>query len=202
MSDGPQGHGWWHASDGKWYPPEQHPQYRPPLPPPTAPPGMVAGVAHADFGSRLGAYLIDVLLYGLITLIPVLVGVLLLISEFTDCVTVVGSDELLCPPGTPSVGIVILAIAILSLSWLPGAIHYVRSLARTGQTWGRRATNIKVVRRDTGAVPGLGAALGRSLFAYVFSGSFLWLGYLWMLWDDNQQTWHDKVAGTIVIRTR
>ncbi|MCX7619639.1 MAG: hypothetical protein N2037_02200 [Acidimicrobiales bacterium] len=27
MSDTPQGHGWWQASDGKWYPPEQHPDY-------------------------------------------------------------------------------------------------------------------------------------------------------------------------------
>lgn len=38
MSDVSQGPGWWIASDGKWYPPEQHPDYRPP-PPPTAPGG-------------------------------------------------------------------------------------------------------------------------------------------------------------------
>src|SRR3954464_9785700 len=25
MSDATQGPGWWQASDGKWYPPEQHP---------------------------------------------------------------------------------------------------------------------------------------------------------------------------------
>lgn len=25
MSDTPQGDGWWQASDGRWYPPEQHP---------------------------------------------------------------------------------------------------------------------------------------------------------------------------------
>jgi hypothetical protein len=35
MSDTPRGSDWWRASDGKWYPPEQHPQYRPPPPPPT-----------------------------------------------------------------------------------------------------------------------------------------------------------------------
>jgi DNA uptake protein ComE-like DNA-binding protein len=27
MSDLSQGEGWWRASDGKWYPPEQHPEY-------------------------------------------------------------------------------------------------------------------------------------------------------------------------------
>jgi hypothetical protein len=37
MSDQSQGPGWWVASDGRWYPPEQHPNYTPPassLPPP------------------------------------------------------------------------------------------------------------------------------------------------------------------------
>lgn len=29
MSDTSQGHGWWQASDGKWYPPEAHPNYTP-----------------------------------------------------------------------------------------------------------------------------------------------------------------------------
>ena len=40
MSDTSQGDGWWQASDGKWYAPEQHPDYKPapPPPPPDAPP--------------------------------------------------------------------------------------------------------------------------------------------------------------------
>ena len=33
MSDVSQGPGWWIASDGKWYPPQQHPDHRPPTPP-------------------------------------------------------------------------------------------------------------------------------------------------------------------------
>lgn len=50
MSDVPQGDGWWQASDGKWYPPEQHPGARPPVVPDvrptpsgTPPPGTWAG---------------------------------------------------------------------------------------------------------------------------------------------------------------
>ena len=38
MSDVSQGPGWWIASDGKWYPPEQHPDYQP-APPPIGPGG-------------------------------------------------------------------------------------------------------------------------------------------------------------------
>ncbi|MCL4423034.1 MAG: DUF4234 domain-containing protein [Actinobacteria bacterium] len=34
MSDVSQGPGWWQATDGRWYPPENHPQYQPPPPPP------------------------------------------------------------------------------------------------------------------------------------------------------------------------
>lgn len=34
MSDASQGHGWWEASDSKWYPPEDHPDYVDPRPPP------------------------------------------------------------------------------------------------------------------------------------------------------------------------
>jgi micrococcal nuclease len=47
MSDTSQGPGWWRASDGRWYPPETHPQYRqPPMAeppePPRPPPGPIA----------------------------------------------------------------------------------------------------------------------------------------------------------------
>jgi len=36
MSDFSQGDGWWQASDGKWYPPEQASGYQPPGPYPTS----------------------------------------------------------------------------------------------------------------------------------------------------------------------
>jgi len=39
------------------------------------------------------------------------------------------------------------------------------------------------------------AAASRRSF---LSGIFL-LGYLWMLWDAQQQTWHDKLANTTVV---
>ena len=27
----------------------------------------------------------------------------------------------------------------------------------------------------------------------------LFLGYFWMLWDREKQTWHDKMAGSVVV---
>jgi len=46
MSDASQGEGWWQASDGKWYPPEQQPGTTPP------PPGSIH--KHLDVGLALG----------------------------------------------------------------------------------------------------------------------------------------------------
>jgi hypothetical protein len=40
MSDTAQGPGWWVASDGKWYPPEQHPDAQVAQPPPVEQPSM------------------------------------------------------------------------------------------------------------------------------------------------------------------
>jgi Domain of unknown function (DUF4234)/Protein of unknown function (DUF2510) len=49
VSDTSQGPGWWIASDGKWYPPEQHPSYEPPAPPPppSADPAPIGQIPHA-----------------------------------------------------------------------------------------------------------------------------------------------------------
>jgi hypothetical protein len=49
VSDTSQGPGWWQASDGKWYPPEQAPGYQPP-----AAGGTPGGGATVDIGAALG----------------------------------------------------------------------------------------------------------------------------------------------------
>ena len=67
-----------------------------------------------------------------------------------------------------------------------------------GQTIGKKAVGIRVVARGGQPVP-LGMAFVRCLMKVV-SGMVLCLGYLWMLWDPNKQTWHDKVADTYVVR--
>jgi uncharacterized RDD family membrane protein YckC len=67
-----------------------------------------------------------------------------------------------------------------------------------GQTIGKLAMGIRVVTADGQPVP-VGLAFARAGMKLV-SGAALGLGYLWMLWDPNKQTWHDKVAKTYVVR--
>src|SRR3954471_18323265 len=58
MSEASQGPGWWVASDGKWYPPEQAPGPVPPPPPPVTvdggllPPSMPGTASTASLASR------------------------------------------------------------------------------------------------------------------------------------------------------
>jgi uncharacterized RDD family membrane protein YckC len=68
----------------------------------------------------------------------------------------------------------------------------------TGQTIGKKALGIRVYDFRQGGPIGYGRGFLRQIMKYV-SGIPLFLGYLWMLWDGEKQTWHDKVAGTVVV---
>ncbi len=67
-----------------------------------------------------------------------------------------------------------------------------------GQTIGKKVLGIRVVSAGGAPVP-VGMAFARSAMKLI-SGAVLLLGYLWMLWDPNKQTWHDKVAQTYVVK--
>jgi len=69
----------------------------------------------------------------------------------------------------------------------------------SGQTLGKRAMNIRVVTEQGGPL-GHGLATGR-YFARILSGIPCGLGYFWMLWDDQKQTWHDKLVRSYVVTT-
>lgn len=68
----------------------------------------------------------------------------------------------------------------------------------TGQTLGKRALGIRVVDFDTGGQIGYGRAFIRWI-GRIVSGIVIYIGYLWMLWDREKQTWHDKFAGDVVV---
>jgi uncharacterized RDD family membrane protein YckC len=67
----------------------------------------------------------------------------------------------------------------------------------SGQTVGKRAMGIRVVT-EAGGPLGHGLATGR-YFARWLSAIPCALGYFWMLWDDQKQTWHDKLVHSYVV---
>lgn len=68
-----------------------------------------------------------------------------------------------------------------------------------GATPGKRLMAIKIVKSD-GSKLSYPAAFLRYI-GYFVSAFVFGLGYLWMIWDKKKQAWHDKIAGTVVVKT-
>ncbi|MFN0153686.1 MAG: RDD family protein [Gaiella sp.] len=86
--------------------------------------------------------------------------------------------------------LVFVAVALAYQIYLEGG--------HSGQTVGKKAVGIRVVDLKTGGSIGYGRAVLRMIGKWI-SGLPLYLGYLWMLWDPEKQTWHDKIATTAVV---
>jgi uncharacterized RDD family membrane protein YckC len=86
--------------------------------------------------------------------------------------------------------------ALLALALHP--LYYIGFWATSGQTPGYRAAGLQLIKTD-GTRPGVGAATVRYI-GWHFSQWAFYLGCLWMIWDHQRQTWHDKMAHTLVIR--
>ena len=85
------------------------------------------------------------------------------------------------------------------LSLLIGIAYfgYLEGGAR-GQTLGKMALGIRVIDFSTGGSIGYGRGVVRYL-GRIISGLVCLLGYFWMLWDKEKQTWHDKIASSVVV---
>jgi uncharacterized RDD family membrane protein YckC len=70
----------------------------------------------------------------------------------------------------------------------------------SGQTPGMRLLGIRAIDARTQGRVDYGSAFIRYLVGIV-SQLPCYLGYFWMLWDRERQTWQDKVAGTFVVPT-
>jgi uncharacterized RDD family membrane protein YckC len=67
-----------------------------------------------------------------------------------------------------------------------------------GQTPGKMAVGIRVIDFRTGSSIGYPRAFLRTI-CRILSAIVCYLGYLWMLWDREKQTWHDKLSTSVVV---
>ncbi|GAC1323405.1 MAG: RDD family protein [Thermoleophilaceae bacterium] len=130
----------------------------------TTPSGGTSG-PRAGFWLRVGAYLIDAILLGVVNAVLT--------------VTLKGAGYGLA-----------LIIGIAYFVALEGG--------PTGQTLGKRALGIRVVDLSGGGAIGYPRAFIRYI-GKIISSIPLLLGFFWMLWDSQKQTWHDKLATTVVV---
>ena len=114
-------------------------------------------------------------------------------------------------------GRLFVALAVLTLVFVG---YEIVQTALWGQTVGKRIVDIRVVNESTGRPPGWGRSLIRwavPLVPFAVLAVFLSLAseflallaavasvavcYLSITWDRKNQGWHDKAAGTFVVKT-
>ena len=164
------------------------PRDRSSTPPPATEEGRAAlgfgeQVELAGPGARLGARIIDTLIVG---------SALLIFLVIVSALEFGNAEDLL--------GVMLIAMAI-------GVAYEVVLIAVRGQTLGKMLVSIKVIRADFGGVPGAGKSVIRWIIPVAASlvpliGPLVsLLVYISLLWDSNRQGWHDKAAGTLVVKT-
>jgi len=190
------------------YPAPGYPPGHPPQMP--APPALSPGGAPlADFGSRLAAYLIDSLILGGIALVIALpVFFIVFFNRMSDLIDAtdpytgnVDSSTFFTDFFLP---ILLVELGLILLMLVIYYFYTVEMLLRSGQTLGKKAMKIRVVPIDPAATLTRGMATKRYLIEYAVAALVPFFSYLdgfWQLWDKPyQQTLHDKVAKTVVIK--
>lgn len=135
---------------------------------------------YAGFWIRLGATLVDTILIMVIS-VPLLVWIY-------------GSSYL-------GDGRLIHGPAEFLISWVAPSVATILFWRYKEATPGKMMLSLRIVDAQSGETPSIGQLIGR-YFAYLVSGVVLCLGFLWIAFDRKKQGWHDKLAGTVVVRSK
>jgi uncharacterized RDD family membrane protein YckC len=135
---------------------------------------------YAGFWARTGATLIDSLLLIVITF-PLLLGI------YGWAYFDGEKTSLLAGP------------ADFFISWVLPGVAVIAFWSMKQATPGKMAISARIVDATSGEPPSTGQLVGR-YFAYIVSTIPLCLGFIWVAFDRKKQGWHDKLAGTVVIR--
>lgn len=187
------------------------PDYAPPATPPShweapsrAQPGPAPGYAYVGFWRRFAATLIDWVLF--FFLFVVLATVLLSRIDAGTWRVFLDVDRVTLRPLATDAEIVRATGAlfgalfgVIALLWLTHILYHVVLWSWRGGTLGQLALGIQVRRESDGRRISLGTAILRYI-GYVISTWVLYIGLIWAAFDRRKQGWHDKIAGTLVIR--
>ena len=154
---------------------------------PYVPAGPVPGLQYAGFWIRFASYLIDV--------IPIaILGGILNVSLGTGYSCGFDANNVYhCGGGSGSIGSW-LAVLVLGVYW-------VLTWSLLGASLGQKALGMRVVNAQNGERIDVGKAVLRYV-GFVISAIPLALGLIWAGFDPRKQGWHDKIAGTYVVRPR
>ena len=123
---------------------------------------------YANWIQRVGAYLVDY--------VPIIV--LGIISSVAHNGAVTG------------------LVVVLDLAWWVYNRGYLAGT--TGQSWGKKLLNLRLIGEQTGQPLGFGMALLRDI-CHIVDAIICYIGFLFPLWDAKRQTLADKIMTTVCI---
>ena len=142
--------------------------------------GSVPSEGVAGIGRRIGATLVDGVLFA-----PVFLGMSVVFGTYA-----VGGGQV-------EFNLTGLPFALFVLTYL---LYYGLFETWRGQTVGKMVLGIRVVRRDTGEVPGAGAVAVRTLLRLLDALFFYLVAFVAVLASSRNQRLGDMAAGTLVVR--
>jgi uncharacterized RDD family membrane protein YckC len=149
----------------------------------------MAGILLADRGTRLGASILDGLIFGVMVYLP------LVAAAFITGIKTGGPGE---PPQFEGFGVAMVVAFIAFLIW---AGINIKLMKANGQSIGKKAVGIKVVRTDLSE-----ASLSRLIWLRNVVNTVLGIIPLYGLIDvlfifsESRRCLHDHIADTIVIK--
>jgi uncharacterized RDD family membrane protein YckC len=124
----------------------------------------------------------------------------IVISVLTGALAPILGMPVIAPPPIPTEpGLHINIGTGSATSGLIGLLYFVGFWALRGQTPGQIPFGLRVVRATDGTRPDLVLSLLRYV-GLIISFAVLLLGVIWVAFDGRKQGWHDKLAGTVVVR--
>lgn len=146
-------------------------------------------VFYGGFWQRFVALSIDMIILYIFTIILFLIGNFIVPFHYDSMYLTDTSSALIYAVFFPYYGMAVLI----------NAAYFIYFYGTTGQTPGKKLLGLKVVRTDGKPVT-FGIAFLRWV-GYIISKLPFFLGFIWVVFDGRNQGWHDKIAGTYVIKT-
>jgi len=91
-----------------------------------------------------------------------------------------------------------VSIPIYLLLFFLGSAYFVILHGYSGKTIGKMLLGIRLIT-EQGNTVGFWESFVRWI-GYYISIAFLFIGFIWSIFDSRSQSWHDKIAGTYVVK--
>ncbi len=135
----------------------------------------------AGLNSRALAFFIDLVVIAIVSLVAFAAAIFLLQDTNLD-----------------SLGLNRVFMPIYMLLFFLASAYFVILNGYGGKTIGKMIMGIRIISEEGSSI-GFWQSFVRWI-GYYISAAFLFLGFVWSIFDRNSQSWHDKIAGTYVVK--